>query len=119
MHRLAAARQPMESTMQNLYESPPMKIGKHFWRIVVRSYEMPDGRVTRCTAYEFKRPAIKAGGFMVTDDTWRSHREWPGYDFNDGTYGGSPKTLRKLWEANRVEIERIIHGKEPAQMELL
>ena len=56
---------------------------------------------------------------MVTDDTWRNYREWPRYDFNDGTYGGLPRTLRKLWEANRMEIERIRHGKEPAQMELL
>jgi hypothetical protein len=38
---------------------------------------------------------------------------------NDGTYGGLPRTLRKLWEANRVSIERIIDGKEPAQMALL
>jgi hypothetical protein len=105
--------------MQNHFESAPMKIGKHFWRIVVRDYEMPNGKVTRCTAYEFKRPPIKAGGFMVTDDTWRNYREWPGYDFDDGTYGGLPKTLRKLWEVNRVEIERILHGKESAQMELI
>jgi hypothetical protein len=101
----------METAMQNIYESPPMKIGKHQWRIVIT----PQGY----TQYEFKRPPIKLGGFMVTDDTWRNYREWPEYDINDGTYGGMPRTLRKLWEANRLEIERILYGKEPAQMELL
>ena len=101
----------METAMQNIYESPPMCIGKHLWRIIVT----PEGH----TRYEFKRAPIKFGEFIVTDITWRNYRQWLGYDFNDGTYGGLPRTLRKLWEANRMEIERIRHGKEPAQMELL
>jgi hypothetical protein len=93
--------------MQHLFASLAMIIGKHQWRIIVT----PEGH----TRYEFKRPPIKVGGFMVTDNSWRNYREWPGYDFNDGTYGGLPRTLRKLWEANRVEIERILYGKKPAQ----
>jgi hypothetical protein len=116
---LGHPRHLMEINMQNHFESAPMKIGKHFWRIVIHDYEMPHGRATQCTAYEFKRSPIKAGDFMVTDDTWRNYREWPGYDFNDGTYGGLPRTLRKLWDRNRVEIERILHGTEPAQRELI
>jgi hypothetical protein len=62
-----------------------MKVGKHFWRAVVRDNEMPDGGVARCTAYGFKRPP-KAGGFMVADDTRRDYREWLGYDLNRESY---------------------------------
>jgi len=65
--------------------------------------------------FQWKKPPLCFEGFVVLDDVWHHEREWPGYDFNDGTYGGLPRTLRKLWEANRVEIERILHGKEPAQ----
>jgi hypothetical protein len=83
-------RNLMESCMQNLYEPPPVKIGKYFWRIVVRDYEMLHGRVTRCTAHEFKRPPIKAGGFMVMDDTWGNCREWPGYDSTTAHTAGCP-----------------------------
>jgi hypothetical protein len=100
----------MESNMQNLYESPPMRIGKHFWRIVIT----PQGY----TEYQFRKPPTRLSDFTVMDTTWHRHREWPGYDFDDGIYAGLPKSIQRLWEANRVEIERILHGKEPAQGEL-
>jgi hypothetical protein len=101
----------MESVMQNHFESAPMKIGKHFWRIVIT----PQGY----TEYQFRTPPVRLRNFTFMDFTWHGETEWPGYDINDGTYSGLPKTLRKLWEANRVAIERILHGKEPVQMELL
>jgi hypothetical protein len=101
----------MESYMKNHFESAPMKIGKHFWRIVIT----PQGY----TEYQFRTPPTRLKNFTVMDITWHGQREWPGYNFNDGMYAGLPKTLCKLWEVNRVEIERILHGKEPAQAKLL
>lgn len=96
--------------MQNLFESLPMWIGKHQWRVVVTSRGY--------TEYEFRKQPLRLANCTLVDFTWHHSREWPAYDFND-TYYGLPRTLSKLWEANRVEIERILHGKEPAQRALL
>jgi hypothetical protein len=43
--------------MQNLYESPPMRIGKHFWRIVIT----PRG----CTEYQFRTPPTRLKNLRV------------------------------------------------------
>jgi hypothetical protein len=87
-----------------------MESGKHQWRIVITAQGY--------TEYQFRSPPVRLRNFTYTEFTWHHYREWPGYDHND-TFDGLPRTLRKLWEVNRVTIERILHGKEPAQMELL
>ena len=72
--------------------SEPMTIGKHEWRLT--QYRHREYGIT--FGYEWRR-LDEIPGFHP--DFWRREAEWPRYDFNDGQFGGLPKTLRNLWEA--------------------
>jgi hypothetical protein len=78
------------------YVSPAKIVGKHLWRIVVKN-----GLLGRATEYQFR----------VSDNStapWKSHTEWPSYDFNDGTYLGLPKRLVRIYKAHESEIEEAL-----------
>lgn len=91
--------------MANHFESAPMLIGKTKWRIVVR-----DGnnvyRPGRVTEYQFWESNFGLG-------YWASQRDWKTYDIND-TYFGMPRSLKKIFVANRENIEIALTGLEPA-----
>jgi hypothetical protein len=90
-------------TPRQHYASPPLTIGKHEWRIVVQDSRFGG----RCTAYQW-RP--------VGTDQWRTEREWPSYNFNDGTTAGLPLTLRVLFERERDEVGKAMDWQpEPKQ----
>ena len=80
------------ATDTTLYETPEMLIGKHRWKMIV--YRTYGSKVYT--------------DFLWWDDwrwRWRSSENWPTYNSNDGTYAGCPRTLRKLYEAHKTEIE--------------
>ena len=70
------------------YQSEPMVIGKHEWRVVkylawiVVQHEW-------CTGYEW-RP--------VGSVDWRSEKEWPTFDADNGQTAGLPASVRKLFD---------------------
>ena len=70
-----------------LYISNSMKIGKHFWRIVVE----PSRYGGNCTEYQYNM--ARSNGLSV----WLTETSWPRYNSND-TYNGIPKSLKRLWE---------------------
>lgn len=76
------------------YQSEPMKIGKHLWRISVEDYWLDNKRVT---VYEWSRYG----------DDWNSYKVWPRYDLND-TYSGLPLSLKKLWYANEPQYRHLL-----------
>jgi hypothetical protein len=92
-----------------IYATPPMTIGKHEWRLIVYPY-YTGGNVT---SYQWRGDA---------EDYWRDQRDWPRYNFNDGMYMGLPKTLVRLHEQHRGEIEAALKGipypPQPQQAEL-
>uniref|UniRef100_A0A6M3JTI5 Uncharacterized protein n=1 Tax=viral metagenome TaxID=1070528 RepID=A0A6M3JTI5_9ZZZZ len=81
----------------NLFESEPMKIGKHQWRVTV--YTHPS--YGNCSEYEWR---------YDEHDRWKSMREWPRYDSNDGMYSGCPRTLVKLYFKNKPDIDKHLIG---------
>ena len=84
-----------------LYATPTMKIGQHYWRLVV--YAKPDGG--RVTSYEWQGPNWYGFVEYEPQGFWSPQQDWPRYNFNDGTYGGLPKTLRKLYRTYFGEIQ--------------
>lgn len=84
----------------NAYESPPMLIGKHEWRTVVRPYYL--GKMS--SVYQWRR--FDPGAQYP--ERWQDQSEWPSYNFNDGCYLGLPRTLRKLWDKHKHEINRAL-----------
>jgi hypothetical protein len=93
-----------------IYATPPMTIGKHEWRLIV----YPHYTGSNVTSYQWRGDA---------EDYWRDQRDWPRYNFNDGMYMGLPKTLVRLHEQHRGEIEAALKGipyqsPEPPQAEL-
>lgn len=93
------------------FTSKPMTIGKHEWRIIVFDYGgndyWPPVAPCRCTRYEWRNLCDVKDG---TRFDWRNETQWPSYNHNDGTYGGLPKTLRTLWERNRVAVQAALKG---------
>ena len=88
--------------MPNEY-SPSIVIGKHEWRIAYLE--------SGYTLYEWRK--IVPPEWTWRDDQWHSQDEWPRYDINDGTWGGLPHGIRRLYErergsaqANRAEMRR-------------
>jgi hypothetical protein len=76
----------------------------------------------RFTQYEWRRMPQDAYEQAVLDTRWQSYRQWPTYDFNDGTWGGLPHSLRKMYERNRAVVEALLTRQpvpDPAQPELL
>lgn len=76
-----------------LFESNPIKIGKHQWRMKIYTHSI----YGNCTDYEWKDPY----------GIWRSMKQWPRYDLND-TYNGCPKSLSKLFYEHLDIVHRFI-----------
>lgn len=103
----------------NLYESPPMLIGRHEWRAVVFKH----GAYGRCASYEFRRvvfPGIRwqnKDGIYSTrppDErlpAWQDMEKWPRYESNDGVYAGCPKGLVALYEKHEHAIKVALSGR--------
>ncbi len=73
-----------------LFSSPTRRIGKTDWRVLVYRSLL----YGPCTTYVWRRGR----------GHWESETCWPTYNGNDGTYGGLPKSLPKLYEKYRREI---------------
>jgi hypothetical protein len=82
------------------YKTPSVKIGKHWWRLVVHEH----ASYGRVTAYEWQGEV---------DGPWNDYHDWPTYNFDDGTYAGCPKSLRKLWLTHKPAILAAL-GKQAA-----
>ena len=67
--------------MNRLFQSEPMKIGKHYWRIAVEYF---DYLKANCTVYEWSKDG----------NEWHNYKSWHDYDFN-GSWG--PKRLMDLY----------------------
>ena len=90
-----------------LYTSTPMRIGKREWRAVVYQNPGSCGPVA-FTDYEWRYPAFS----NIEADRWESMTTYPGYDSNDGTWAGCPKTLRRLYLLYQTEINAALKGAE-------
>ena len=77
--------------------SAPVRIGNHDWRLKrVETLTMLARRSERYLDYEWS----PAG-----HDAWRPHRDWPGYDLNNGGTLGLPRSLaRRLYDRNPAMI---------------
>jgi hypothetical protein len=114
-------------TVDAIFVSEPMKIGKHEWVLFV--YE-----VERAAYWDDDRKAITNGPQRYTGYAWRGpntpgkvsgssrrlfHRNssqdwcpsesWPTYDGND-SYGGLPKRLGLLHEQNAAAVQAALIG---------
>ncbi len=56
------------------------------------------------TDYEWRYPAFS----NIEATAWESMQSYPTYDSNDGMYAECPKTLRKLYNLHRTEIDAAI-----------
>lgn len=81
--------------MKIYYTTQAMKIGKHEWRMVVKDHYLGG----RCTSFQFVRQ---------NEFYWSDGREWPSYNINDGMYLGLPKSLRRLYNAHKDEINQAL-----------
>lgn len=88
--------------MASLFQSESARIGKHWWRILVRQ-----GHGGRHTEYQFRRAEPNDGLSQ-----WRGQRDWPAYNTND-PYCGLPRTLSKLHKANEQEIRAALDEAHP------
>ena len=87
-------------TQQALYISPPLVIGKHEWRCVVYRHS----QYGACTDYHWRKIIPPSWQADFGPGRWASQEDWPRYDTND-TYGGLPRSLRKLYLRHQTEIE--------------
>ena len=86
----------------NIWESPPMRIGKHDWIVAVFKHSI----YGRCTRYCFCGPKVP---YHLADGVYCVDRDWPSYNGN-GSDGGLPRTLRRLWDRHKSEIEPLLKG---------
>lgn len=91
----------------------PLRIGKHDWRMRFKENPYEKGRLT--FVYEWRKAATTVCGIACEPGYWRDQHAWPTYDTNNGMTGGMPKTLVKLWEANK----HLLRSEPPAQPALL
>jgi hypothetical protein len=95
------------------FASEPMQIGKHEWRVLV----CEDQFYGPCTFWQWRRLQPRTSWERCVCDGWQEYRDWPTYNFNDGSYSGLPKTLRRLYDANewaiKVALKRIVPTPEP------
>ena len=84
---------PAERSPALPWYSAPVRIGNHDWRLKrIETLDMLSSRTERALDYEWS-PAGQ--------DAWRPHREWPGYDINNGGTLGLPRSLaRRLFDRN-------------------
>jgi len=91
----------------HIYESKPITIGKHEWRVIV----MPFYLGGTCLEYQWRR--LDTFGLPATfRDPWRGEEDWPSFNGND-TYCGLPRTLKKLYDREKAELDRHLNGIEP------
>lgn len=80
--------------MRIYFETEPVRIGKHEWRMVVTDSDVLQG--FRSTEYQFRRSP---------SDAWQPGAKWPTYNSHDGTYAGCPKSLcDKVFRPNKPQI---------------
>lgn len=84
------------------FASEPMKIGKKEWRVIVYQSK----QYGFVTSYQFRIPADRTWDHKAT--LWADMVEWPSYNSNDGMYAGCPKTLVKLYNNNKTQIEKAL-----------
>lgn len=79
-----------------VYASPPARIGKHEWRIVVYTHNT----YGRCTDFQFRGPNAP---HYRPSWPWNTSKLWPGYNGND-YHSGLPRSLDRLFGeyANQV-----------------
>lgn len=88
------------------YASPVVLIGAHEWRVlVISSDDMSSDAPCRVSHSQWRRSG---------EADWNSYRDWPSYDFNDGVFGGLPRTLStKLYDRFRRDIDAALLGVAP------
>ena len=84
------------------FQSEPMKIGKHLWRIAVEDFPHLG---KNCTVYEWIR--ISPYPEDMEPHWWMSYKDWKGYNSND-TYSGLPRGLHKLWKINKPKYRHLM-----------
>ena len=87
------------------YTSPAAIIGKHEWRVSV----IPSRFGGLCTTFEWRGPG----------SDWRDYHDWPGYNINDGTYAGCPRSMGAKLVRWIGEAQRIVRGEPEPQLDLL
>lgn len=90
-----------DASIRNGYRftSPATKIGKTFWRFVVLPSLYRPGVLV--TDYEWLNTEFNASGVWYPSNQWRT------YNFNDGTYAGLPKSIRRLWERYHHKYDQL------------
>jgi len=85
-----------------VYFTEPMKIGKLFWRIVIIPSEIKGyGKYSTLYQFTFTEEA------STPDGHWFNQHDYSGYNLND-SYLGLPKSLIKLFNANKEKIKEFI-----------
>ena len=84
----------------NIWESPPMRIGKHDWIVAVFEHAI----YGRCTRYCFCGPKVPG---WYADGVYLPDQDWPTYDGNHSD-GGMPRTLCRLWKRHETEIGSLL-----------
>lgn len=89
---------------QSHYITPPMRIGRTWWRCVVFSH----ATYGRCTEYQWIRD--DPSGFYH-GDCWRAGNQWPSYERNhNNSNGGLPAGLSRLYARYRQQIQAALEG---------
>ena len=90
--------------MTIFFQSSSMMIGKHEWRVRVISTRYHG----RCTEYQYRR---------LGESQWHAERAWPSYNGND-TYLGMPRSLNRLYQSYRGDIQAALDGLPMPQQNL-
>ncbi len=91
----------------HIYESRPIAIGKHEWRVIVRPFYLGGN----CLEYQWRLAALPG----LPEDMpghWQGEEDWPRWN-GDDTYCGLPRSLRKLYDREKAELDRHLRGIEP------
>lgn len=89
--------------MTPAFESRPMLIGKHEWRVIVKPFYLGGN----CLEYQW-RPAPMPG----MPGQWNGETDWPHWN-GDDTYCGLPRTLRKLYDREKASLDKHLYGIVP------
>lgn len=95
-----------------LYISPIHQIGKREWRAVVYDANGYLG-ASAFTDFEWRFPAFLG---LDPPSEWKSITDHPRYNSNDGMYAGCPRTLRKLYERYKAEINQALAAGKPKKV---
>jgi hypothetical protein len=94
-----------------LYESAPLRIGKHEWRVIVQPSSYGRNNVTEYQWRPLPTPGLPEA--WRQPEFWRHEEDWPGYNINDGMYLGLPKSLRTLYDREKAALDRHLYGIAP------